>query len=157
MKKRNVFVSKQLAASGLKTVNVGGDGNCYYRALSIGLYRHENQHLQLRQSIVQHILDMASAGDSLPGVSMVISNETVRQQLADIMTAGVWAGEEMIIATAAYLRRPVHVYTYTTIVSSCPRVYGPLGQCADGFSPVPVAFFLPRIIRLWRVSVVGPQ
>ena len=60
-----------------------------------------------------------------------------------MMTAGMWAGEEVAIATAAYLRRPVHVYTYTTDVSSCPRVYGPPGQCADGLSPVRVAFFLP--------------
>ena len=53
---------------------------------------------------MQHILDMASAGDSLPGVSMNISSEPVRQQLAEMMTAEVWAREEMVIATAAYLR-----------------------------------------------------
>ena len=52
---------------------------------------------------MQHILNMASAGDSLPGVSMNISSEPVRQQLAEMMTAGVWAREEMVIATAAYL------------------------------------------------------
>ena len=92
---------------------------------------------------MQHILDMASAGDSLPGVSMNISSEPVRQQLAEMMTAGVWAREEMVIATAAYLRRQVHVYTYTTDASSCPRVYGPPGQCAEGFSSVRIAFFLP--------------
>ena len=53
------------------------------------------------------------------------------------------AGEEMFIATAAYLRQPVHVYTYTTDASSCPRVSGPPGQRADGLSPVLVVFFLP--------------
>ena len=92
---------------------------------------------------MQHILDMASAGDSLPDVSMNISSESVRQQLADMITAGVWAGEEMVIATAVYLRRQVHVYTYKTDASFCPRVYGPPGQCADGLSSVRVAFFLP--------------
>ena len=47
VKKRNLFVSKQLATNGLKAVNVGGDDSCYYRALSVGLYRHENQYLLL--------------------------------------------------------------------------------------------------------------
>ena len=62
----------------MKAANFGGGGNCYYLTLSVGLYRHEYQHLQLRQSIVHHILDMASAGDSLPGVSMDISSESMR-------------------------------------------------------------------------------
>ena len=84
IKKRSAALNRQLAAQGLRAVNVAGDGNCYFRALSINLYNNEDAHLQLRHSIIQNIIHLASEGKSLPGVLMDLSNESTCHYLEQL-------------------------------------------------------------------------
>ena len=57
---RNAKLDKQLALKGFTSINVSGDGNCLFRALSISIYGHEFNYSFLRSSVAQHILDHAA-------------------------------------------------------------------------------------------------
>ncbi len=152
VKRRNAVVDGQLRAEGLRAVDVIGDGNCYFRAVSVCLYNNESCHLALRKSIVNHILELASTGNALPGVSMDVEDPSVRQELDRMMRSGTWAGEDMIAATAAFLRRPVHVYTFTSMCDASPLIYpSPAQQTAD-VHPIRVAFYLPGHYRAVTVN-----
>lgn len=142
VKRRNTAVDGQLEAEGLMAVNVVGDGNCFFRALSVILYRNEDKHLWLREAIVQHVLQLADADHALPGINMDVADQTVRQQLENQRIVGTWAGEDMIVAAADFLKRPVHIYTFTTQTCSSPLVYSPVNGGTVS-TPLCLAFYLP--------------
>ena len=47
------MVNKRLLADGLLAINVSGDGNCFFKSVSVSLIGSENDHAMLRKSIVQ--------------------------------------------------------------------------------------------------------
>ncbi|XP_055345964.1 uncharacterized protein LOC129593594 [Paramacrobiotus metropolitanus] len=49
----SAFLNKTLADRRLTLVNVAGDSNCFYRALSFALYGTEDRHLGVRTSILE--------------------------------------------------------------------------------------------------------
>ena len=53
--KRNLIVDSILNSNSLCAINVEEDGNCLFRALSVGLYRHEKDHMILRKSIAKNM------------------------------------------------------------------------------------------------------
>ena len=133
-------------------MDVFADGNCYLRAVSVCQYNNESGHLELRKSIVNHILELASAGDTLPGISMDVEGPSVRQELDNMMQIGTWAGEDMIATTAAFLRRPVQVYTFTSVLDASPLIYpSPVQQALD-VHPIRVAFYLPGHYRAVKAN-----
>ena len=147
VKRRNAVVDGQLRAEGLRAVDVIGDGNCYFRAVTVCLYNNKSGHLELRNFIANHILELPSADDALPGISMDVEDPSVHQGLDNMMQSGTWAGEDMIVATAAFLRRPVHVYTFTSVLDASPLIYpSPVQQALD-VHPIRVAFYLPGHYR----------
>jgi hypothetical protein len=142
IEKRNTAVDRLLADSGFTALNVLGDGNCYFRAVSVNLHKTEDEHLNLRKSIVNHVFQLAESGKTLPGISMDISDASVCKQLNSLGKAGTWAGEEMIMATADYLRRPVHIFTFSSVANSSPLEYT-APQCDTSLPPVRLAFYFP--------------
>jgi OTU-like cysteine protease len=91
--KRNSALNSQLCKMQLYPMDVKGDGNCFFRAISVGLYGHENQHRVLRQSVAEHLKDKI----------FNIQSEDVKdvyKHVADVSTDGVWVGENVIVATA---------------------------------------------------------
>ena len=139
IKKRNAALDRQLAAQGLRAVNVAVDGNCYFRALSINLYDNKDAHLQLRHSIIQNIIHLASEGKSLPGVLMDLSNESTRHYLEQLKIAGTWVGEDMITASAAFLHRTINVFSYST--SSCPQALIYKSDSSVSALPIMLAYY----------------
>ena len=59
-------MSEQLAHFGLRKIDVIGDGNCFFRALSCQLSGHENDYTNLRSASVAQILE--NVGDYAPFV-----------------------------------------------------------------------------------------
>ena len=57
---RNAKLDKQLALKGLTSINISGDGNCLFRALSVSIYGHEFNYSFLCSTVAQHILDHAA-------------------------------------------------------------------------------------------------
>jgi hypothetical protein len=126
---RNAALHLQLQRKHLKLVNVQGDGNCLFRAMSVNLCGHENQHGELRCAVASHMpkckpLRNLSDNDA----------DSLRkcQQRADAMRQDkIWAGEDVILAAADYLQRDIHVFiaaeqasplVYSTGVTALPPV-----------------------------------
>ena len=62
---RNSDLGRQLANRGLASVNVRGDGNCFFRAISMSLYGREGDHCTVRDSILTHLENNSHILDSL--------------------------------------------------------------------------------------------
>ena len=136
-------LNAQLLHNHLTTTDVIGDGNCFFRALSVCLYGHENEHTTLRSSVANHLRA------TIVNVSSPDSDALLRA-VADVARDGSWVGEDVIAATAEYLQRIIHVYFAAS--SASPRIYSPLhqsSQCSTS-SPLLVAFYEPGHFRSVR-------
>ena len=121
----------------MASFDVIGDGNCFYRAVSVSVYKN---YVDLRQSLAQLV--------SLQCQSACISSanyESLRQLANNIRKDGSWAGEDIILVTANFLQRPLHIYcaSYT----SPPLVYVPELSSASQAVPVLLAFYEPGHFR----------
>jgi hypothetical protein len=82
--------------------DVAGDGNCLFRALSVGLYGHENEHAKLR----------AQACDYLNKNQDVLAHNPQRRAiLATCDQSGVWGEEPHIVAIARMHKARVVVFS----------------------------------------------
>ncbi len=129
---RNSFLDEQLKSKGLYTSDVRGDGNCFFRSLSVCLHGHENEHSLLRKDIANHM--------KINVDSSSILNGTVIQHIVDVGTDGVWAGEDVIVASADYLCRDIQVFLATD--KSSPRTYCPT-TCISSLPSLRIAYYEP--------------
>lgn len=103
-------------------IPTNGGGDCFFRALSIVLYQTQNQHRKLRKEIVSYISEHR---DDAPFACIGFSTdtyETVDMYCKRMSRSqhgrhhGEYADEFVIVATALYLKRPIHIisseYTY---------------------------------------------
>ena len=137
--RRNTALNKQLRDKQLRVVDVAGDGNCFFRALSIGMVGHQNNHMAIRQSVAIHVasqFDCGTADDLLAR----------RQRTADIMIGGTWVEEDIILAGADCLKRDIQVFKHIEANGTSPKIYTPLSGPA-AYSPLIVAFIEPGYYR----------
>ena len=133
------MVNKRLLADGLQAINVSGDGNCFFRSISMSLIGSENDHAILRKNIVQF---MSNEAASIIGHCDTPAAKQVRHCLQNLSRDGVWAGEEVLTTAASYLCRAIHVYSGVGI--TWPLVYQPAGVATELSSlPIILAFYEP--------------
>ena len=136
---RNSALEAQLAAKSLKSINVSGDGNCFFRALSMSLYGDESAHAQLRTSIAQHLADFSNVIFTSAGIafsdsaSITKAADAIRQPCA-------WAGEDNALVAADLLQRDIQVYIASESVS--PLTYSPIRHRLPE-QPIRLAFYEP--------------
>ena len=79
---------------------ITGDGNCFFRALSLGLTQSQEQHDLLRSFVVNHMLDATIRG----GLQRQFMDEGVASDFDDylerMLRPGEWGTELEIIADA---------------------------------------------------------
>ena len=120
-------------ANQLKVSNVLGDGNCFYRSLSVSLYGHQDCHIALRTSIADHIRSQVAA--ALP------EERNALLQQADVTAKnGVWATKDTIISAAELLR--LNIKVYIAALQSSPLCYSPSLPVMDP-RPLLLAFYEP--------------
>ena len=56
-------LNRRLASLRLRTVRMGDDGNCQFRALAHGLFGDQDQHLRVRDACVTHMVDPKRRGE----------------------------------------------------------------------------------------------
>jgi hypothetical protein len=139
---RNSSVEKQLADNYLYSIDVVGDGNCFFRALSLSLHGSQSLHAQLRKAIALHLRDNTTA---VFGPSLSDDLCAVRDCVNSLLTNGSWAGEEAIVTAADYLQREIQIYT--SFGTTSPLIYSP-ASCAPCHPPIALAFFEPGHYRL---------
>ena len=139
---RNDAVQTMLRDMHLMSVNVAGDGNCFYRALSLSLHGHEDEHTELRRLIADHLTRNYNSIFNVSNNFTHADNNSIEQHIQRMRLNGVWAGEEAILAAADFLQRELHVFKYVTSAVASPTVYTPAsGSCLG--SPLRIAFLEP--------------
>ena len=88
----------EISPENINIVDVVGDGNCLYRALSRFLYGTEDLHLRIRNDIYNDLLNRI---DNLPDITMNIENGSMRikEYINNIRAPGFFGGE-LEISTA---------------------------------------------------------
>ena len=84
-----------------------GDGNCYFRAISYIITGSEENHLVIRNRVVQYMCGTIS--DKLQKYLNQSVNNYVN--LSSMARNGVWATDAEIMATASLLEHDIVVYT----------------------------------------------
>lgn len=130
---RNRDLERQLADVHLRAIDVGGAGNCFFLSVSFGLHGDEKHHAAVRASIAQFIRKQAEAAQ--PNDRAILL-----KRAADVSRDGFWPGEDVIVATAQCLQRPLHVYA---AVGDSPLVYLPLSAPPKNVLPLKIAFMEP--------------
>lgn len=107
--RRNSALDLQLAAKGLSTTDVVGDGNCLYRAASLALYSNESHHLLLRDKVATHIENEGSIMGTLIDISPD-DGANWSEHVAALRCNGTAVGEDAIIALAKVCGKDVHIH-----------------------------------------------
>jgi hypothetical protein len=134
----------------MSTIDVQGDGNCFYRAVCHILHGNDNLHAELRQELADYVIKSGSLLGGL--VSSSCNRELFAEYLQALRTDGESVGEEAIIALANMCQREVHIYT----AYIDPLVYRPACGVVIG-DPVSLAFYEPGHYRAVVPNVVDFQ
>ena len=78
----------QLAQYGLRLKEIGGDGNCLFRAIADQLEGNEKVHRKYRADAIEYI--EANKNDFIPFIE---DDETIDQYLDEMRKDGVWGGQ----------------------------------------------------------------
>jgi hypothetical protein len=138
---RNAEVDKQLRDSQLYTVDVRGDGNCFFRALSVSLYGNETHHEELRTSIGDHLLHNYVSIFELAAHMMPTDYESARQCADNIRRNETWVGEDAILTAADFLQRDILIYISA---KNSPLIYSPASNSnVSSLPPIRAVFYEP--------------
>ena len=132
---RNLIVDSILNSNFLCAINVEGDGNYLFRALSVGLYGHEKDRIILRKSIATHMEIMYN---SMNPASNIPDEDTLKH-IIDTGTDGKLVGKDAILCAANYLRRDIHVYL---AAGKSPFIHSPQSG-PPTFNALSMAFYEP--------------
>ena len=141
IQKRNLYVDKQLFDNKLLSVEVEGDGNCFYRTLSYSVYGQQSNHLQLRKFIAQHLL---SYHEQI--FVMKTNSEFSKKCIGSMQADGTWSEEESIVTAADFLLRDILMHKFGTTAAASPIHYTS-SMCVSSSSPLLVAFYEPGHYR----------
>ena len=101
---RNASVDKQLFSMNLQTINVIGDGNCFFQAISVCGYSNQSRYKELRANVASHML--AEGKKIVARINLAGSGDDSIRKSADVIKSDdSWVGEDAILAAADYLRQ----------------------------------------------------
>ena len=136
---RNSSLNKQLSDKHLRSVNVEGDRNCFFWALSLCMVGYQRNHIALRQAAAKYIASCVTCSSSADYVAL-------RKHAADVMKGGTWVGEDVILAMAECLERQMHVFMYVDSNGSSPKIYS-LSTDSTKQAPLRIALYEPGHYR----------
>jgi hypothetical protein len=133
---RHKALNSQLVSCGMTVVDVQGDGNCLFRAVSLAINGDESHHAALRASVASYIEQHHNVLDGVTDISPD-DGYSFSQHLAALRTDGTAVGEDVIFALTAVCQRDIYVYT----AYAKPLTYH--SNCTGKNAPIRVAFFEP--------------
>ena len=84
-------------------VNVRGDGNCFYRVISLAVSGSEVNHNVIRQQLVAYMMT--------DRINMQLSELYPSFNIASAADSGEWAFDAELFSAAAYLQTDIVIYT----------------------------------------------
>ena len=133
----NLSIEKQLVKKGLLSYDVIGDGNCFFRSVSVTLNGNEDSFASLRKSIITYMA--ADVSLSISDVSPD-DNLPINKHINNIKNNGIWVGEDVVLATSKFLHRELHVYIAAE--ASSPLICAP-STLDQSLPPISLAFYEP--------------
>jgi len=103
---------------------IKGDGNCLFRAVSHQLYRTEDKHLELRQTIVDYIEKQGE--DYFNDLNMLQEIGSFELYCTKMRRDGEWGTMIEIQAIMEYFARPVQVFHESRGTEEPWQIYGDL-------------------------------
>ncbi len=103
IKKEKKFI-EVLASKGLIVVEIEGDGNCMFRAISHQLFLNEDQHEELRRKCVDHLIENKAR------FSMFCFDD-FDQHIEHMSQVGVWGDELELRALEEIIDRPIRIFS----------------------------------------------
>ena len=100
-------VHEQLDNLGLKKVNMIGDGNCFFRAVSHQLYGHSNDHLNIRSLTVNNLRSTSADFESFLNRQI---HPTMHHYLQQMNKDGTYADYLAISATAVVINKNIIIH-----------------------------------------------
>ncbi len=137
VQQRNHDLDQLLETFKRHVIDVNGDGNCFYRAVSVGLHGHEEAHADIRQSVARDIRNKAASAP-------LSSRATLLRRADEVSRNKSWPGEDVVYATAVCLKRVIHVYVAGG--SATPLSYEPTIKPINS-SPLTLALYEPGHYR----------
>lgn len=101
---REMIFLQKLAAMKLMVIDIDGDGNCLFRAISHQLFLTEDKHFELRQKCVEHMRKHRERFESFCSIPF-------DQYLAEMGKAGTWGDDLEIRALEEVFDRIVRIYS----------------------------------------------
>lgn len=94
-----------------RVAHIRGDGNCFFRALSLFLYNTQEQHHKVRMDIAKF-----EAENEHQFAALLIDptgRQTIGQHIESINKPRVWASQIELQAAAEFYRIPLYLYSPT--------------------------------------------
>jgi endonuclease/exonuclease/phosphatase (EEP) superfamily protein YafD len=137
---RHCTLRKQLVDLGLEAVDIAADGNCFFRAASLSLHRHENNHSNLRELTAKLIEENGSA---LTAIAEVSPDDMLPMatHIKNLLTPGLAVGEDAAVALADVTQRDVIIH----LAYAAPWSYTP-SNCLAKFSANTARIFRTRTL-----------
>ncbi|CAF4482171.1 unnamed protein product [Rotaria sp. Silwood2] len=105
--KRHPFTfNDQLSIIGLKKINIIADGNCFFRAISHQLYRHENSHLNIRSETINYLIQ--NMNDFTPFIDEMYS--TIENYIQQMSKDGTYADHLALSSTAVIINKNIIIH-----------------------------------------------
>ena len=104
-------ISALLLKQQRKTRRVTGDGNCFFRAISLFLYDTQEKHHEVRRNIVEY----ESQHEQLfaPLIIDPTGKQTFADHLRNVKNPTAWASQIELQAAAELYSIPLYLYTQT--------------------------------------------
>ena len=118
-------------------MDVQGDGNCFFRAVSVCVYGDQTHHISLHTSVARHIQVMGRPIFIRAGITDV-DDVSLKKSAHAVEADGTWVGQDAILATADYLQRDVNIYVASSQFS--PVVHPPV-TCKVTLPSINMAFY----------------
>jgi hypothetical protein len=100
-------IEDQLAMKGLEVIHVLGDGNCFFRAISHQLYRHEKDHLKIRHETMNYLI--CNINHFIPFINTDL-DPTEDCYIERMSTNGTYADHLAISAVAVIINKNIIIH-----------------------------------------------
>ncbi|CAM2727334.1 unnamed protein product [Rotaria socialis] len=99
-------LTEQLSIIGLKTVKILGDGNCFFRAISHQLHRHERDHKVIRSQAIKYLTENKSEFSQFIDQTYATIDNYIKQMTKH----GTYADHIAITATAVIINKNIIIH-----------------------------------------------
>ncbi|CAF3150203.1 unnamed protein product [Rotaria sp. Silwood2] len=99
-------LSQQLGNIGLKIINILADGNCFFRAVSHQLHRHERDHVNIRSIAIKYLIENGNEFEYFIDEQYT----TIENYITRMSRNSTYADHLVILATAIVLNKNIIIH-----------------------------------------------